>query len=240
MTNYGISAQGPGGVSQQSHNSNVVNPATATPVPTAPPEQPVIYTFYLKPEQITAGQCTAVVWSVGGGTSYVRVLREGNVIVDGASWDGSAGDCPTPAGSYVYRVEAQNPVGDMVFEERTLTVTESAPQNPLAGTRWQATAINGQSVLEGTTLTAAFGADGSLNGSAGCNSYSTSYLADGSLLSIFPVSVTSTLCPEPAGIMEQEQAFLAALQSASSFSLEGGQLYINDLTGQVLVELVSN
>jgi heat shock protein HslJ len=238
--NYGIRAEGPGGVSQQSHTTNVVLPATATPVPTAPPEQPVIYSFSLKPEQIEEGTCTAVLWSVGGGTSYVRILRDGAVIVDGGSWDGSAGDCPAPAGTYVYRLEAQNPVGDTVSEERTLNVTESAPQNPLAGTSWRATALNGQVVLSDTTLTSAFGEGGELHGSAGCNSYSTNYTVDGNALSIGPASLTSMLCEEPPGIMDQEQAFLAALESAASFTLEAGQLYVQDGSGQVMIEFVPN
>lgn len=238
--NYGISAEGPGGVSQQDHTTHVVEPATATPVPTPVPEQPVIHSFYLNPEQVTTGQCTTVGWSVGGGTSYARILRDGAVVVDGAGWDGSVSDCPAPAGNYVYRIEAQNPTGETVSEERGLTVTDSAPQNPLAGTRWKATSVNGQSVLNGTTLTAGFEADGTLNGSAGCNSYSTRYLADNNLLSIFPPSSSSAFCGEPEGIMEQEQNFLAALQSANSFSLEGGQLYINDAGGTVVLEFVSN
>jgi polar amino acid transport system substrate-binding protein len=237
--NYGISAEGPGGVSQQDHYTHVVDQATATPVPTPAPEAPAIHAFSVRPGQMVVGECTGVSWNVGGGASYSRIQRNGEVIIDDAGYTGQQMDCLDTAGSYTYRLEAYNPAGESVSQEREVTVTESVPQNPLAGTRWQATALNGQSVLEGTTLTAAFGANGSLNGSAGCNSYSTRYLADDTLLSIFLPSVTGILCSEPVGIMEQEQSFLAALQSASSFSLEGGQLFVNDINGQVLVEFVA-
>jgi len=238
--NYGIAAEGPGGVSQQDHYTNVVDPATATPVPTPAPEAPAIYAFSVSPGQITVGECTGVSWSVGGGTSYSRIHRNGEVIIDDAGYTGQQMDCLDTAGSYTYRLEAYNPAGESVVQEREVLVTDSAPQNPLAGTRWQATSLNGQPVLEGTTLTAAFGADGSLNGFAGCNTYSTRYLADGTLLSIFFPSATGVICPEPAGIMEQEAAFLTALQSANTFRLEGGQLYVNDVNNQVLIEFVSN
>lgn len=237
--NYGISAEGPGGVSQQDQYIHIVDQATATPVPTPAPEAPSIQAFTVSPGQMVVGECTGVSWRVGGGVSYSRIQRNGEVIIDDAGYTGQQMDCLDTAGTYTYRLEAYNPAGESVSQEREVTVTESAPQNPLAGTRWQATALNGQPVLEDTFLTASFGADGSLNGSAGCNSYSTRYLADDTLLSIFLPSVTGSLCPEPAGIMEQEQAFLTALQSAASFSLEGGQLYVSDLRGQVLAEFVA-
>ena len=120
-----------------------------------------------------------------------------------------------------------------------MTVSDTEPDNPLAGMQGQATAINGEPVLEGTTLTASFGQDGSLNGSAGCNSYSTEYAVNGSQLSISPASATGMLCAEPEGIMEQESAFLAALESARSFSIEGGELYILDGSGGAVIEFIT-
>ena len=89
-----------------------------------------------------------------------------------------------------------------------------------------------------TGLTAAFGADGKLNGSAGCNTYSSSYLVEGRSLAITPPSLSSMICEEPEGIMEQETAFLSALASAGGYSLEGGQLFISNASGQVVLEFV--
>jgi heat shock protein HslJ len=40
--------------------------------------------------------------------------------------------------------------------------------------------------------------------------------------------------------MEQEQGFLAALTSASAFSMEGGQLFVQDATGLMVVQLVGD
>jgi heat shock protein HslJ len=148
-------------------------------------------------------------------------------------------DCLDEAGGYTYRLEAYNPEGDSDSREQDVTVSDSAPDNPLAGMQGNATAINGEPVLEGTTLTATFGQGGSLNGSAGCNSYSTRYVVNGNQLSIDPASATGMLCEQPEGIMEQESAFLAALDSAASFSIEGGELYILDGSGGAVIEFIT-
>ena len=97
--------------------------------------------------------------------------------------------------------------------------------------------VNGQSVLDGTSINAVFDANGGLNGSAGCNTYSASYSVNGESLSISQPGVTAMVCDDPPGILDQEIAFLNALASASSFSLEAGQLYINNAGG--LLEFVA-
>jgi len=239
---YGIQAVGPGGTSRQQQTITVVEPATATPEPTPPPEAPVIHAFSVNPNQIEVGGCVGVSWSVGGGASYTRILRNGAVVLDNAGFTGQQMDCLDQPGGYTYRLEAFNPVNQSVAQEQAASVTEAAPDNPLAGTSWFATAyFDGtqmSSVLEGTALTALFGADGKLNGSAGCNTYSASYLVEGASLAITPPSATSTICGEPAGVMEQEAAFLNALTSVGGYNLEGGQLYILNASGQAVLEFV--
>jgi len=242
---YGIAAVGPGGTTRQSQTVNVVDAATATPVPTPEPELPIIYSFGVSPNQIQAGECTGLSWSVGGGTAYSRILRNGAVLIDDAGYSGQQLDCLDTAGSYTYVLEAQNAAGARVTQQQAVNVTQGTPQNPLAGTRWQVgnffdielgdTGV----VLPGTTLTMAFGADGRVNGSSGCNTYSASYLVDGSQLAITPPTGTNMLCGEPSGIMEQEAAFLALLPTVGGFSVEGDSLYLQNASGQVVAELVA-
>jgi heat shock protein HslJ len=118
------------------------------------------------------------------------------------------------------------------------------PADPLAGSNWQVRsyynpAVSGgmASPLGGTQLTAEF-AGAKVAGSSGCNTYSASYTVDGSSLTIGAVSSTRMACAEPPGVMEQEAAFLAALQSASSFKLGTGVLQILNGQGQVAVDLI--
>ncbi len=80
------------------------------------------------------------------------------------------------------------------------------------------------SLLEGTEITASF-EDGTLTGSAGCNTYRATYESGRGTLKISPPAGTRMSCPEPAGVMEQEQTYLAALPEVARYSLEGDQLF---------------
>jgi ABC-type amino acid transport substrate-binding protein len=242
---YKVEAVGPGGTSRQSQTVNVVDSATATPVPTSAPEAPVIYSFGVSPNQIQAGECTGLTWNVGGGTTYSRILRNGSVLIDNAGYSGQQLDCVDTAGSYTYVLEAQNAAGQKVTQQQPLNVTEAAPENPLAGTRWQVASFSDPEVggiglvLPGTTLTMAFSKNGKLNGSSGCNSYSASYVVTGSQLAITPPTGTNAMCGTPEGIMEQEAAFLELLPTVGGYSIEGDSLYLEDAAGQVVAELVA-
>jgi len=78
-----------------------------------------------------------------------------------------------------------------------------------------------QMVIEGTELTALFDeAGGTVSGAAGCNSYSGALRTPAGAFSIGPLASTAMACVEPAGIMEQEAAFLAALAHATSYQWE--------------------
>ena len=93
---------------------------------------------------------------------------------------------------------------------------------------WVATSfLQGDGVsspLAGTEVTAEFGADGTLAGSAGCNTYHASYTADSGRISIDEPATTRKACEKPPGIAEQEQAYLAALPLAVSYRVEGSRL----------------
>jgi len=83
-------------------------------------------------------------------------------------------------------------------------------------------------VMEDTKITVEFiSSDGTVKGSAGCNSYSGSYEAEGSQLSIpGPIAVTEMYCTEPEGLMDQEQEFLSILQLAESYQIDDDELRI--------------
>ncbi len=86
-------------------------------------------------------------------------------------------------------------------------------------------------------MTAVFADDGSLTGSAGCNNYMTSYTADAGDIQIEPPGSTRKLCPEPEGIMEQESAYLAALEAAETYGFNGPTMNLLDSEGKTLVTL---
>jgi heat shock protein HslJ len=107
---------------------------------------------------------------------------------------------------------------------------DDAAVNALAGTSWTLATLNGEAPLADTEVTATFGADGSLAGSDGCNRYSTQYKVDGDSITINPNGISTMMaCPEPQ--MTQASAFMAALGSAATFSLEDGNLSLIDSAG---------
>ncbi|MCJ7661058.1 MAG: META domain-containing protein, partial [Anaerolineales bacterium] len=66
-----------------------------------------------------------------------------------------------------------------------------------------------------------FGEDGQLTGNASCNNYFASYETEDDNITIGPAGSTRMACPEPEGIMEQEQQYLAALETAATYKITG-------------------
>ncbi len=94
------------------------------------------------------------------------------------------------------------------------------------------------SPLLGTELTIELGEEGSVTGSAGCNRYFGAFTTDGAAVTVGPLATTRAYCPEPAGIMEQEQEFLAALQAAATFSIQNDLLDMRMADGAIAVMAV--
>jgi heat shock protein HslJ len=116
----------------------------------------------------------------------------------------------------------------------------TAQSQDLAGTNWEATAYNNgkQAVVgveEGTTLTASFGKDGNLSGNAGCNQYNGSYTVNDDQITIGPLASTMMMCSDPAGVMDQEAQYLAALQSAANYQIEGNVLQLRTADDAIAV-----
>ena len=104
----------------------------------------------------------------------------------------------------------------------------------LVGPVWVATSLNGHNLVPTTTLSAEFGAEGSVNGSSGCNSYSTSYTVDGNDISFGEEMIsTQMMCAD--AVNEQEREYLLALLEAARFEIDDEELTLSDGKGNVLV-----
>jgi heat shock protein HslJ len=120
--------------------------------------------------------------------------------------------------------------------------TFRAQTQALAGTSWDVLAYNNGkqavvSVLAGTKLTAVFGASGNVTGFAGCNDYNASYKASAPKISIGAIASTRKHCEEPSGVGEQETSYLAALETAATYRVEGSRLELRTVDGSLAVEL---
>ena len=116
-----------------------------------------------------------------------------------------------------------------------IAVYEAVSQE-LTGTSWEVIGYNnGQggvvSVIIGTQITANFGEDGQLTGSAGCNDYFGPYETDGQQISMGPFGTGRMACSEPEGVMDQESQYLAALETADTYKLEGLQMNMRTADG---------
>jgi heat shock protein HslJ len=110
----------------------------------------------------------------------------------------------------------------------------------LAGTSWTVTSYNNGkqavvSVMAGTTIDASFGKS-SVSGSAGCNDYNATYQSGTGTISFGPIGATRKECPSPAGLMTQEQAYLAALSSAATYTIDGATLELRTKGGEIAID----
>lgn len=110
----------------------------------------------------------------------------------------------------------------------------------LADTSWEVVSYNNGreavvGLIAGTELYANFGLEGDLTGNAGCNQFFTSFSAADNAIEIGPAGSTRRFCSEPPGIMEQEQEFLAALESAATYSIRGNLLEMRTAGDQIAV-----
>ena len=122
----------------------------------------------------------------------------------------------------------------------SLAACDGSGANALRDTAWELTSLAGSDLLPGTAITIKFAAD-QVSGSAGCNTYGGSYEVSGDRLDLPDLYATEMGCLEPAGILEQESAYLTALRSAAGYQIDGDKLEILDETGkEILVYFASS
>lgn len=104
-------------------------------------------------------------------------------------------------------------------------VEELIISKELNGTSWRAVSIDGFSVPEDVDVTMSFGADSSVSGLAGCNSYFVKNFRTEGGVAFTQVATTRKLCPEPQ--MMTENTFVDALSRVNNFRHNSeGQLLI--------------
>jgi heat shock protein HslJ len=118
-----------------------------------------------------------------------------------------------------------NPTGSLLF---------TANRTPLTAALWQLVALGDvkkpETPVKGSSFTAQFihipGApSGVLNGTTGCNEYTTAFTASTSEIKInLPVSTTNTSCVP--GLSDQEKLYFLALNDATSYQISGNVLTI--------------
>lgn len=111
----------------------------------------------------------------------------------------------------------------------------------LGGTEWTVVGVNNgrqgvASVPPGAGLTVRFGRDGSLTGSAGCNTFRGTYEVDGGSIAVPPAASTEMMCMDE-GVMERERQLLDALSAASTWEIAGDRLQLRGAEDELRVDL---
>lgn len=114
--------------------------------------------------------------------------------------------------------------GETATDEDTATGSDGGGESFVG--QWQLAdgTLDGDPIpmIDGYRITMTLGADGSIGGTAACNSYGGTYDLDGSSITIGELSWTEMGC-EPA-VMESEAAFLAGLQRQVQLARSGTEL----------------
>ena len=109
----------------------------------------------------------------------------------------------------------------------------------LVGPTWTAISIGGTDTVPASAPTMAFGADGQVQGTGGCNQYGGPYKVDGSAIEIGQLASTMMLCAD-ASVGNQETAFFAAMDGAQTWQIDAaGELHLTGLTEIVARQVVA-
>ncbi len=99
---------------------------------------------------------------------------------------------------------------------------------------WILSQINGQVPVAGSLVTLQFQGY-TVNGFAGCNTYSASVQYNNPSMTFTNVASGKKSCSTPAGVMQQESAYLNTLSLVKSFRIQQGQLLLLDQSGNLLL-----
>ncbi len=196
--------------------------ATAIPNPTGPPADVLPTTAVVEPEATatTASlpEPTVTAPANDSGDSYPAPTLPPPPANDGAYPAVPPTVAPLTDGAY------PGPEG-IPEEGMTLNVLSFGPEG------------EAEMVIEGTEITAVFTTT-QISGIAGCNNYNATLTLSENFFTVGPIISTEMACSEPEGVIEQEQAYLTALQGVTAYNW---QWRTNDTTrivgGQLLYTL---
>ena len=114
------------------------------------------------------------------------------------------------------------------------TTPEPTAVIDLTGTSWTLVSIGGSTPVEGSDAWLAFGANGEITGSTGCNNLIGSYAVDGTALTFSTIGTTRMACPGD-DLMAQDASVPQALENVTGWEVDGdGQLHLTGATELVL------
>lgn len=116
--------------------------------------------------------------------------------------------------------------GDVIAEPLVDAPPPSdAVVSDLAGTTWLLQELGGATLVD-VEPSVTFGGDGTVSGSAGCNTFNGTYDLDGASVTFGPLATTKMACADPT--MFVESAFLAAMAGVTGWSVDAAGRLVLD------------
>ncbi|MBL8550254.1 MAG: META domain-containing protein [Hyphomonadaceae bacterium] len=97
----------------------------------------------------------------------------------------------------------------------------TAPRADLSATSWRLETLDGAPPVDGSSPTLAFGTDGRVSGTTGCNRYFGAYSAE---TGFGQMGSTRMACPGP--LMQQERTFFDIFRGASNVMIDSDNLLV--------------
>lgn len=110
------------------------------------------------------------------------------------------------------------------------SAVETPALSSLQGATWRLVSIDGREALAGVRVTAIFGDEDRVGGSAGCNQYFGRAAVEGEQLKVGGLGSTRMYCGQ-AGVMAQEDTYLSALGKATVYRVVGTELQLGQAAG---------
>jgi len=141
----------------------------------------------------------------------------------------------------VLAAAACSPGEQQAGEPRAETASAAEDRNPdvsLTNTYWKLVELNGAAIEpgEGKELHMMLRGDDQVSGYSGCNQFTGSVTVSADGLAFGPIAGTRRMCER---VMDQEYAFLQALEAARRFDIDGESLAIENATGEISMRFVA-
>ena len=116
-------------------------------------------------------------------------------------------------------------------------ITSREATTDLPGTSWALVEIDGEAPAADPPPTLTFNEDGTVTGSAGCNTFNGSVAIEGSSLEFGPLATTRMACADPV-IGEQETAILLAMEATTGYTIDDeGRLVLTGGDAELVFEV---
>lgn len=112
------------------------------------------------------------------------------------------------------------------------TPSTTNPAQIIGTAEWRLTQLNGTAIT--TPVVTLQLTDTTISGKGFCNSYHSSIKINGTTITLDNIASTRRMCAND-GVMQQEQAYFAALTATTQVALNGTQLQLRDANNTVVL-----